>query len=82
MLWVLLVVSIDEILVGINILDLIFATEQSYGNFYYFCYFIANFVFLVGMEAIFWFVSFKYWETARQVSRVMRIIKNRALPQT
>ena len=78
MLWILVFVSIDEILIGLNILNVIFDGEKPVILFYT-CYCLAYVVFLVGMESIFWFVSFKYWETSRQIYRVIRIMENRAL---
>ena len=30
----------------------------------------------VGMNSIIWFVTFKYWETARQFSRMVRVLNN------
>ena len=32
---------------------------------YYVIYCISNIIYLIGMYSIVWFVSFKYWETAR-----------------
>ena len=57
----------------LQVLDKNLLKEQHRVAFYTFLY-ISVMTESIGMQSLVWFVSFKYWETARQFSRMIRFL--------
>ena len=74
------IVSIMEVCYGAVLLFWFMEVEQVKNNAY--LYYISAVTILIAMAdfgslTIIWFVTFKYWETARQFSRLLRLQKSK-----
>ena len=70
-----LLTSLGEIIVGIIILQLVTMMSFAKTNVELYIAVTGGFIYMYNLGAwtIIWHVTFKYWETARQFSRLVRI---------
>ena len=72
--WIIIVVSLCTIAQGAMIVSEKNLNKSK--SFYYIFLAISEFLLEVGMQTIFLFVTFKYWETARQLYYIVQIQEN------
>lgn len=69
--------SLIELMDGailLQIITLVYKVKDLRSTLYLVLLSFSNFFYNIGMFSIIWFVSFKYWETSRQFSRIVRMM--------
>jgi len=78
MISIILVTGLMELIEGAIILQLLNIDSVADGKYkvHFICKGVALILYNLGSWTIIWHVSFKYWETARQLSRVVRMYQS------